>query len=317
VQSNRASNLVHIAVWSVAGLIVVLALVFAVTAAALPGCTGCHNSADFVAQTAKSAHAQVSCVRCHVESGAGARTVYAYHLVFGMVLRIAPVNSGQVAGVPDDTCLSCHADVMTRIVKAKGLSIEHSKCSKGRLCTECHSDTAHGTATRWIQTATMNQCLDCHDTARVRSDCDMCHSARSAQERLRTGEWVVTHGANWKQTHGMGTLKSCAACHPNNFCVRCHEIQLPHGSDFIRSHPVDAIPHRKACIVCHQQTFCDNCHGLAMPHPKGFTPTHSALVRKNGSGACLRCHVQDDCTNCHVKHVHPGGAITPPRSGVQ
>lgn len=317
LQPNHASKLLPVLVWSLAGLIIVLAVVFAVTAATLPGCSGCHNQPKFVQQTATGPHATIPCSRCHVQNGPANRTVFAYHLIFGMALRVSPLNSGPVASVPNETCLSCHSDVMSGITKSKGLNIQHAQCSKGRLCTDCHSNTAHGTATTWVRTATMNDCLDCHDTARVRSDCNMCHTAKTAEERLRTGEWVVTHGPGWRKTHGMGTLKSCAACHPDNFCVKCHEIQLPHDTDFVRSHPVDALSHRKACEVCHKQTFCDDCHGLQMPHPPSFTPQHSKIVHARGKQTCLKCHIEDDCTNCHVKHVHPGGAITPPNSGVQ
>jgi hypothetical protein len=315
LQPTRASNAIRIAVWVLAGLVVLVTLVLGVTAAALPGCTSCHSQATFVAQTAQSAHADVACVRCHVEAGPAARFSYAYHVIFGMGLRVAPTGTGPIAGVTNATCLSCHQAVMTRVVVANGLSIEHSKCSKGRLCTDCHSTTAHGTAVRWATTPQMNQCLDCHTTSEVRTKCTTCHAARSVQQRLRTGEWAVTHGPTWKQTHGMGDLKTCAACHPDDFCVRCHGMKLPHSPDFIRFHPVQAQTQRKDCEVCHKQAFCDSCHGMPMPHPADFTPSHSTIVKKQGQAACMRCHVQDDCTNCHVAHVHPGGAVLPPGIG--
>jgi len=317
LQPSRVSNLIRIAAWSLAGLIVLLVLTFAVTAVTLPGCTQCHRSAPFVAQTAQSVHANVSCVRCHVQSDPASRVAYAYHLIFGMALRVAPVGTGPVAGIPNQTCLSCHADVMTKVVTANGVSIEHSNCAKGSLCTDCHSDTAHGTAVKWVTKSDMNRCLDCHASKTVRANCTTCHATRSVQERVTTGEWTVTHGPNWKQTHGMGDLKTCAACHADDFCVTCHGLSLPHNADFLRMHPGVALTQRKDCEVCHKQTFCDDCHGLPMPHPASFTPTHATLVQKQGQTVCLRCHVQDDCTNCHVKHVHPGGASSPPVSGAK
>jgi len=316
LQPSRASRVIRIVVWSLAGLTVLLALVLGVTAATLPGCTLCHNNAAFKQQTAASSHAEVACVRCHVPSGPAARLAYAYHMIFGMGLRLAPVNSGPVAGIPNDTCLSCHQAVLKQVVSNNGINIKHSDCSKGRLCTDCHSNVAHGVAVKWAQTYQMNQCLDCHATSKVRSDCTMCHSARSEQSRLNTGEWAVTHGPNWKQTHGMGDLQTCVSCHPNDFCVRCHGIPLPHNADFIRTHPLAAASNRQDCAVCHTQTFCTNCHGLPMPHPVGFTPAHPQIVDKQGATVCYRCHVKDDCTNCHVAHVHPGGATLPPGRGL-
>ena len=316
MQPNRASKVIRILVWSLAGVVVFLALVLAVTAATLPGCALCHRSPDFTAQTAKGAHGGVACVRCHVQPGAPARLEYAYHTIFGMGLRLAPTGTGPIAGIPNETCLACHDAVMKKTVTSNGLTIQHSTCSKGRMCTDCHSETAHGTAVLWPQTSQMNQCLDCHSTSQVRSDCNKCHQGRSVQQRLRTGEWAVTHGPNWKQTHGMGDLHTCASCHPDDFCVRCHGIPLPHGADFIRMHPLAAQTNRQDCSVCHKQTFCDNCHGIPMPHPASFTPLHATIVKQRGQALCARCHVKDDCSNCHVKHVHPGGATLPPGSGL-
>jgi hypothetical protein len=199
-------------------------------------------------------------------------------------------------------------------VTANGLSILHEQCAKGRMCIDCHSVTAHGSAVGWPKTFDMNMCLDCHNTDRVRSDCGLCHAEKTQTDRISSGEWAITHGPNWKQTHGMGDLKTCAACHPNDFCVRCHGIPLPHNADFIRTHPTFALTNSTDCAVCHQQSFCNDCHGLPMPHPADFTPQHSVIVKQQGAAKCLRCHVQDDCDNCHAKHVHPGGATSAPAS---
>lgn len=319
MQPSNTSKVIRIVVWSLAGLVVLAALILGVTAITLPGCSLCHNSATFVDQTNKNPHRKIACVQCHVQPGAASRVAYAYHMIFGMGLRVAPTGSGPISGVADGTCLSCHADVMTKIVQFNGISIKHSDCSKGRICTDCHSDSAHGDAIKWPTVAQMNMCLDCHDTSRVRSDCTTCHAARSMQARLTTGEWTVTHGTNWRRTHGMGNLKTCASCHPSNFCVRCHGIPLPHNADFIRTHPVDAATHLNDCRVCHTvdgpKSFCVSCHQLPMPHPVSFAPTHPTIVRRVGQQVCLRCHVIDDCNNCHIKHIHPGGATLPPGNG--
>ena len=317
MQLNRASNLMRIVLWSLAGMVVLLVLTLTVTAATLPGCTGCHASTDFVAQTVKSPHAAVSCTSCHVESGVVPRFTYAYRIVFGMTLGLAPAGPGTVAGVPDRTCLSCHAKVMTRVVSVSGVSIAHRTCSKGRMCTDCHSDTGHGTAVKWVKTPQMFQCLECHQTAAVRADCGKCHAARTDQQRLRTGIFLVTHGADWKRMHGMGDLTSCVACHPNTYCVQCHGMTLPHDAAWLRLHPATALRQRSTCTVCHQQAFCDGCHGIPMPHAKTFTPTHPALVNKQGSTVCLRCHVTKDCDTCHIKHMHPGEKELKPSSGAQ
>jgi len=300
--------------WVVAGLLVVAAVSVGIAAAALPGCSSCHDSADFVAQTDASSHAEIDCVRCHVEPGVVARTTYGFNLVFGMALGLAPASAGPTTAIADKTCLSCHSAVLREKVTANGLSILHSQCAEGRPCTDCHADTAHGSTVKWITTVNMNQCLDCHAAERVRSECDTCHGEKSAQDRIDSGEWSITHNASWRQTHGMGDLQTCRACHPDDYCVRCHGMRLPHDASFIRTHPLRAQEQRKDCVVCHRQTFCDSCHGMRMPHPASFTPQHSRLVNERGRAACERCHVGDDCVNCHERHVHPGGAKSPPGS---
>jgi hypothetical protein len=314
LRRSALSKLIRILSWSLAGLVVLLVLILGVTSVAMPGCGFCHQSGAFAEQSHANAHAKYPCTTCHAQPGAPGRVVFAYHVVFGMVLRIAP-EGGPAAGIPNGTCLSCHANVQQKIVQAQGISIQHSTCAKGRLCTDCHSDAAHGSAIRWQTVYNMNVCLDCHSADAARSDCTTCHAAKSTTEIEATGEWQVTHGPNWKQTHGMGQLQTCAGCHPNDFCARCHGISLPHNADFIKQHPTFALSNRASCAVCHQQSFCDRCHGLPMPHPVGFTPTHPDLVKKLGTSVCMKCHIQDDCNNCHLRHVHPGGAIKPPTIG--
>ena len=316
MQPSRASRVIRIVVWSLAGLTVLLALVLGITAVALPGCTTCHDNAVFKQQTAASSHSEVACTRCHVQPGPAARLAYAYHMVFGMGLRLAPVNSGPIAGIPNDTCLSCHQAVMKQVVSNNGISIKHSDCSKGRLCTDCHSNVAHGVAVKWAKAYQMNQCLDCHATSKVRSDCTMCHSARSEQSRLNTGEWAVTHGPNWKQTHGMGDLQTCVSSAPTtSACAATGSrfLTTPTSSALTRSRRrATARTARSATPI----VLATNCHGLPMPHPVDFTPAHPQIVQKQGATVCYRCHIKDDCTNCHVAHVHPGGATLPPGSGL-
>lgn len=300
--------------WSLAGLVVLLALVLGVTSVVLPGCGRCHQSGAFAAQSRGNPHAKYTCTTCHAQPGPPARAVFAYHLLFGMVLHVAPTG-GPVSAIPDSVCLSCHSKILGKTVQAKGISIQHSFCAKGRMCTDCHSDAAHGSAIQWQTVYDMNMCLDCHNAERVRSNCTTCHAAKSTAQVQGTGEWQITHGPNWKQTHGMGDLNTCAGCHASDFCVRCHGIPLPHDADFIKLHPTSALSNRASCSVCHQQSFCDRCHGLPMPHPADFTPSHPAYVKKHGQSLCLKCHLESDCTNCHVKHVHPGGATLPPSTG--
>ncbi len=148
----------------------------------------------------------------------------------------------------------------------------------------------------------------CHATDEVYRSCDTCHDSKGQQERLGRGAWVVTHGATWKTTHGMGDSATCAACHAADYCVRCHGIELPHGVRYVQRHAAEARATPDACTTCHETTFCTDCHGLDMPHSRDFTKSHSKLVGKQGDSSCMLCHVKTDCTGCHADHVHPGGS---------
>jgi hypothetical protein len=123
------------------------------------------------------------------------------------------------------------------------------------------------------------------------------------------------HGANWKTTHGLGDQKSCATCHPANYCQRCHKVPIPHPVDFGKTHGQIAMANNGACKVCHKSSkvFCDACHGgTVMPHPKGFTSLHTKVASSTKDPTCIRCHVDTDCEDCHRLHVHPGGSTGVP-----
>lgn len=301
--------LIRISLWSAVSLVVLAVLSVAVTAATTPACSSCHAEKAFVSETEKSPHAQVSCQRCHVPSNVPGRLSFGGTQVFGMALRIMPVGGRAAAMVPDATCLSCHEPVTRGVTTSNGYSIQHSTCAAESVCVDCHSYTAHGTATRWVRTSQMDKCLACHNTTEVSKSCTTCHVERSPRQRLAAGTWRVTHGPNWRQTHGMGDNRTCAACHPNDYCARCHVVQLPHGKAFLDRHAEEARDNLVACRTCHQQEFCDDCHGIKMPHGGAFAKDHGDVVRANGRDACNRCHLQVDCDDCHMRHVHPGGAL--------
>ena len=128
LQTDRGPGPVRIMAWTVAGLVILLTLLLGVTAATLPGCSFCHDSSDFVAQTKAHGHASTDCVRCHVKKDVPARVAYAYNIIFAMALRAVPEGGGPTTAIPDATCLSCHANVMREMVTHNGLSILHSQC---------------------------------------------------------------------------------------------------------------------------------------------------------------------------------------------
>lgn len=271
-------------------------------------CRSCHPR--YAQAQQHTAHASTRCASCH-----GGGVVGTIALAGRVVTQMVPGRivgsrvSGPVIELPRGACLSCHKAVTrSGAASSQGLRIDHSTCATGPTCDTCHSTTAHGSVTRWKRGPVMEDCTACHARQDAPLACTTCHSGRTSGQRIATtGPWQVTHGANWKSTHGMGKLDSCVTCHPKDYCVQCHKVEVPHGAEFGSTHGESAKIDRAACLTCHKtERFCNACHGIAMPHPASFMKAHPVLVKDSGSDVCLRCHTQDTCDRCHIAHVHPG-----------
>lgn len=279
-------------------------IAIAVSATFLPGCAGCHLVDTFADATLASPHAAVGCAECHGGETIESRFSFGVAQVNGMYLDIGDVDP-TLASVADASCIACHDGQIEQVVESAGLRILHAECATTRTCVTCHSPTAHGEALAWPRSATMDMCFDCHGTDVAPDACDLCHSARLPKDRVQTGTFAVTHGPNYLETHGMGNMRTCSACHESGKCERCHGAGLPHGSGFMNKHATFAQDASADCTGCHESGFCMDCHGMEMPHPASFTPQHASIVEADGDTLCNRCHGGTDCSECHEKHVHP------------
>jgi hypothetical protein len=191
--------------------------------------------------------------------------------------------------------------------------MNHAACAIAASCTDCHSSTAHGSATPWVRSYDMDGCLKCHIKS-GKVGCDLCHQGKDVRARVKTSVFAVTHGPKWKTTHGMGDTATCGVCHVASDCADCHGPGVPHEPKFVDVHASYAVQPKAKCASCHKESFCIACHGTEMPHPTGFTPQHAEDAKKQPE-LCERCHESSDCTDCHRKHVHKGGAINAPAVG--
>lgn len=287
-------------------LIVTVTSVF--FAVATPGCVRCHSDSEFASATQRAPHSGTACVACHVPSGVVDRAAFGFRQAFHMVIPILNGDGREWSAVPDARCRSCHKDVDSKVVAARGLRIDHANCAAGSECADCHATTAHGSATAWPRAFDMETCLGCHVAKEASADCSLCHEGRLPADRITTGVFAITHGERWRETHGMGDAGTCTACHSAANCATCHGSGLPHEPGFVKVHAGFATGKDQRCTSCHERVFCDSCHGTPMPHTRAFTRDHAAATRKD-EALCSRCHAQEDCVTCHVKHVHPGGAI--------
>jgi len=304
-------------VWEVAALAVVLVLGLGVLGVSGPKpCASCHDRGTFRAQTQASPHANVDCRRCHMSPGMLGQAVFTLQQpLHGSFLQARTANR-DAAAVPDARCRACHEDALKGVVVSNGIKINHSTCATKASCTDCHSSTAHGSATQWIRSYDMDGCLACH-MASKNVACNLCHEGQQADARVKSVTFAVTHGAKWKTTHGMGDTATCNVCHKAKDCAECHGVGVPHEPNFVAAHSSYAAQTDARCASCHKEAFCLACHGMKIPHPAGFTQQHPAAAKKQPE-LCKRCHDDSDCTNCHVKHAHPGGtggAVAPKGGG--
>lgn len=290
-------------------LLGVLLLVVLPTVSSSPSvCGSCHAMKPYVAAQRSGSHSSIGCYACHLPAGLWSMTAEKSAEFLGMypAALMGRGVSGPSALVDAGRCMTCHSAVYTGATFANGIRIKHSSCAEGVSCDECHADIPHGSAIRWTQVADMAQCVACHRDQNAPRRCDTCHAGRPSASRLAAGPWAVTHGAQWKITHGMGDLRYCDACHPSNYCVQCHATPLPHPATFYGTHGTQATLPKAKCLSCHTAKFCSDCHGMQMPHPANFLIRHSVVASSSSDPKCLACHIQDDCVRCHVAHAHPG-----------
>lgn len=220
------------------------------------------------------------------------------------------------ANVSNAICKRCHSERIKKVFSKNEIIVSHTEfLDKGAKCVDCHNTVAHGKKTTNPTYPHMDTCSKCHDGENTSAKCELCHESATApfrkdkQPTEKTGPWAITHGEGWKDTHGMGNLKTCQICHGSqepNFCKRCHQIDLPHGDDFPGIHGRLSFENPETCSRCHNKSFCKSCHKIDMPHPKDFIKDHADRTTKSGEKVCYNCHVPTDCDDCHVKHTHPG-----------
>lgn len=281
-------------------------------------CSFCHQ--DHREALEEGPHVSASCLSCHLEAGLWSLPGYKAGQWTGMYpAYMFGSEPGPAERISRQACISCHEGIDGVLVESGGLRIDHDACAAApRSCDSCHGGVAHGALARWPQEPVMEECVACHDESSAPRECDDCHDGRLQTERLTRGPWRVTHGPEWRETHGMGEYEYCVTCHESDFCGGCHGVAVPHPQAFGSQHGRLALDEDAACETCHtREVFCDACHGVKMPHPAGYLRAHSTDAVSSDDGRCLSCHPESACVRCHVRHVHPGGAVFDEGVGVR
>lgn len=268
-------------------------------------CAMCHRAQAIALQ--KSGHSDIRCNTCHQRNSIF--DVLAWRArVIGMAGRQVTFSykSPVITQVSRDNCERCHENLLTRVVVSKAIKMSHKEVEDYLKCTQCHNTTAHPGAIANPRPAAMDICSACHNGKRASASCDTCHvEGVDERERVETS-WRVTHGPQWRKLHGMGNLNTCATCHGTIFCLKCHNVALPHPDFWIKLHADQAKTDAEGCYKCHHKSYCQSCHGIDMPHDDEFFKNHSDIAEKKGKKTCLKCHIERGCERCHATHIHPG-----------
>jgi hypothetical protein len=111
-------------------------------------------------------------------------------------------------------CAECHAGEARRAFHPANFSSRHSSSvyAADRDCSSCHNTEVF--------------CRDCHRSTGVASRGGSAGTFHTAQS-----QWLLQHGRAARQG-----LATCATCHQQGTCMRCHSTTgwgvSPHGADF-------------------------------------------------------------------------------------
>jgi hypothetical protein len=235
-------------------------------------------------------------------------------------------TTAMVVPIPNDACLTCHADLPQKTATEDKLVFSHDLHLQQRItCVTCHATVGHA-GTQMPSQATCDGChgvpmphpagwptahgktvdekgngvcAGCHN---IYVQCEQCHGVQ------------MPHPADWRATHGAVArpqLETCRQCHQKDFCLQCHPVEMPHPLDWTANHG-EAVQQKGsvACTSCHTPDFCSSCHGMQMPHPADWGTSHQQMATKK-PGECTLCHDEKDCAACHEihkTHTQGGGA---------
>ena len=203
------------------------------------------------AASCSNCHAQESCSDCHREGSASS-----------IAAQLPALRSGE----SDPTVkprLGFHPPEFARrhAGEASLTSASCMNCHAQQSCENCHAGEGnagfhgpqfverHGT----FLYGGVAECSSCHNTETF---CRDCHSTMivgrddlTSSFHDRSPLWLLQHGEAARFT-----LESCASCHAQTDCMRCHSQKggwgvNPHGPDF----PADALADANlgVCAICH------------------------------------------------------------------
>jgi len=190
-----------------------------------------------------------------------------------------------------------------------GCAICHHFNPPGQVlkCDECHSVEGASTLKKpGLRGAYHRQCLRCHQDWSHETNCIVCHVKRGDVVEPKAGRIAESHQrkpvpkkVSYETDHDDGPIVtfyhddhtqrfslSCASCHVQDNCGRCHDER--------ESSAVDRVDDHGSCLPCHQEAVddrCELCHDEA---------ERARFDHKDKGWVLNRYHVEISCRSCHT-----------------
>lgn len=248
-------------------------------------CNSCHEMTPYYAAWQDSPHAEVPCIKCHVDPGVIADFAHKFVALKEVWVHFTgdPTFPKPSVELPNERCTACHDGVIDPEIPG----FNHEEHRRGRTCKTCHDAVGHSVTAKALEAAGI-----------LNAD---VQAQRDARRGIVVGNGTGLPGhieVACSKCHDM-PASTCAACHeppanhPERPCMTCH---TPDTWAFI--HP--AAP--AVCALCHDRPAghrdgeCSLCHSVG----GNWAFVHLA------SGDCSTCHTPPadhyagSCSACHT-----------------
>jgi hypothetical protein len=204
-------------------------------------------------------HTQPSCTSCHLTAQGNAGKV-----IVTLPKPDAKTPLGTMRGVADTRVKGVHPpDFAVRHgAEAAAGTLQCTQCHSVKTCASCHTgmDSRAFHKPNFVERHAVEvfsgsgSCQSCHSTETF---CRACHQQSGIASTSNMNSAFHTAQPMWILSHGQAArtgMESCASCHRQNDCVRCHSAVggwrvNPHGPGF----PAARLSQRNAasCRWCH------------------------------------------------------------------
>jgi len=282
-------------------------------------CSSCHIMEPYYASWKLGPHADVSCVKCHIEPGATglvAAKLNGLGQVVDDVLHRTSFKPSASVSLLSCTRSGCHSveALTSKIINNGRFKFRHDRhIGKHHLgveisCGTCHS---HVRGDQHFQVNT-SVCVNCHLVEQVQ---DEVHPTTSLI-RFRVREGIKP---------GDPLLEKDGEKRPPSACITCHDAPtevLEYNG--LKVDHNEFLSHGAACESCHASATqtpqpiedgrCLECHTFGVDHSMSATEMHRVHALGAHKIECFNCHgmirhgpaaetmslEQFDCKACHI-----------------